>query len=149
MGHPLTSPSEKSTRLASFIVAGQRHNKGAARTEIEEVVAEGLARLGCAFQRNVQLGRYNVDFVVGPDLIIGCFGDFWHCSPQLYRPSDFNPSLKMTAAEKWGRDLARIRSLAGLGHRVLILWEAEIRWDHDAIGARVAEFRRCRKDAQD
>lgn len=84
-----------------------------------------LQELKIAFHQNVQIGRYNVDFLCG-EVVLECFGDFWHCNPAIWQPEDYNASLKMTAAEKWQRDAARAKRLEAQGFRVHVLWESEI-----------------------
>ena len=127
------SAEEKSARLATFIASGQKYNKKASRTRIEETTASALAELGAQFARNVQVGRYNVDFLIEPRIILECFGDFWHCNPLLYSPDDFNGALHCTAAEKWERDRARIRALTAAGYVVHILWERDILGDRASL----------------
>lgn len=91
---------ERAFRLATFIEAGQRHNRRSARTAIEERVASLLTGLELKFVRNVQIGRYNVDFLVGETTIVECYGDYWHCNPSMFAPEQWNGSLRMFAKEK-------------------------------------------------
>jgi very-short-patch-repair endonuclease len=120
------SPEEKARHLEAFIAAGQRHNKKNHRTRIETLVAAMLERMGASYRQNVQIGRYNVDFVVGT-LIIECYGDFWHCNPALWPPERYNGSLHVTAAEKWARDAARQSVLEQQGYTFAAFWETQIR----------------------
>jgi very-short-patch-repair endonuclease len=120
------SPEERARHLEAFIAAGQRHNKKNQKTRIETLVAGMLDRLGVAYQQNVQIGRYNVDFIVGT-IIIECYGDFWHCNPVFWPPDRYNGSLHATAAEKWARDAARRAVLLQQGYRFAEFWETEIR----------------------
>ncbi|HEX5871736.1 MAG TPA: hypothetical protein VFY65_15015 [Longimicrobium sp.] len=120
------SPEEKARHLEAFIAAGQRHNKKNHRTRIETLLAAMLDRMGAGYRQNVQIGRYNVDFVVGT-LIIECYGDFWHCNPALWPPERYNGSLHVTAAEKWARDAARQSVLEQQGYTFAAFWETQIR----------------------
>lgn len=120
------SPEEKIRHLSAFIAAGQRHNKKNQKTRIETLVAGMLDRLGLAYRQNVQIGRYNVDFIVG-STIIECFGDFWHCNPDLWPADRYNGSLHMTAADKWKRDWERRNALEQQGFRFVAFWETQIR----------------------
>lgn len=133
------SPEEKSRHLAAFIEAGQRHNKKNQKTRIKTLVAAMLDRLGVAYQQNVQLGRYNVDFIVGMT-IIECYGDFWHCNPDLWPPEQYNGSLHMTAKEKWTRDSERQASLEQRGFRFVVFWERQIREEPRAVEAALREL---------
>jgi G:T-mismatch repair DNA endonuclease (very short patch repair protein) len=120
------SPEEKATHLAAFIAAGQKHNKRNQKTRIETLVAGMLDQMGTAYEQNVQIGRYNVDFLVG-STIIECYGDFWHCNPHSWPADRYNRSLHMTAAEKWERDAARRLALERQGCRFVHFWESQIR----------------------
>lgn len=126
------SPEEKERHLASFIAAGQVHNRRSTGTKIETTVAGILEDLGVQFSQNTQIGRHNVDFLVGRT-IIECFGDFWHCNPVLWKAGDYNASLRMTAGDKWAKDAKRREELESKGFRFLALWEADIRQDPDSI----------------
>jgi very-short-patch-repair endonuclease len=126
------TPEEKERHLRRFIAAGQKHNRKSSRTEIETIVAGILAEMRVEYQQNVQLGRYNVDFLVGTT-IIECFGDFWHCNPRLWSAEEYNGSLHMTAREKWGKDTRRKESLESKGYRFCSFWEADIRHDRESV----------------
>ncbi len=91
------TPEEKQRHLSSFIAAGQIHNRKASGTKIETVVAGILTELGVQFCQNVQLGRYNVDFLIRRT-IIECFGDFWHCNPAFWKPEDYNRCKRSVGA---------------------------------------------------
>jgi G:T-mismatch repair DNA endonuclease (very short patch repair protein) len=126
------SPEEKARHLAAFIAAGQRHNKRNQKTKIETLVAEMLDRLGVIYRQNVQIGRYNVDFMIGTT-IIECFGDFWHCNPNSWTADRYNASLHMAAAEKWARDNDRKLALERLGYTFIMFWETQIRSAPQAV----------------
>jgi very-short-patch-repair endonuclease len=89
-------------------------------------MADVLLELEVVCERNVQLGRYNVDFLVEGRIIIECFGDFWHCNPQLYEPNFYNRSLHITAEEKWLKDSKRCQFLKECGYVVHSIWEYDI-----------------------
>lgn len=117
--------TEKVERLQGFIQSGQVSNRALSKTKIENVMAQILNSLGVEYQRNVQLGRYNVDFLVG-SVVIECFGDYWHCNPRLYPANFYNKSLRMTAQQKWEKDVKRAQALESQGYTFLSFWEHEI-----------------------
>jgi G:T-mismatch repair DNA endonuclease (very short patch repair protein) len=133
------SPEEKARYLEAFIAAGQRHNKKNQKTRIEAIVAEMLDRIGAGYRQNVQIGRYNVDFVVGT-LIIECYGDFWHCNPASWPPERYNGSLHATAAEKWARDAARQSVLEQQAYAFAVFWETDIRENPQSVEATIREL---------
>ena len=120
------SPEEKARHLRAFIAAGQRSNKKNQKTRIEKIVAAMLDRLGAQYLQNVQIGRYNVDFLIGLS-IVECYGDFWHCNPALWPAERYNGSLHVTAGEKWARDAARRTALEQQGYTFTAFWETQIR----------------------
>jgi very-short-patch-repair endonuclease len=121
------SSEEKAERLKSFIVAGQKYNKKSSQTRIENSLADLLKELSCTFERNAQIGRHNVDFLVNKRLIIECFGDYWHCNPKLFQKADYNKSLKMTAQDKWAKDAKRKIALEAKGYTLISFWESDIK----------------------
>jgi very-short-patch-repair endonuclease len=120
------SSEEKAERLKSFIIAGQKYNKKSSQTRIENSVATLLVDLNCSFERNAQVGIYNVDFLVNNGVVIECLGDYWHCNPKLFQANDINKSLKMTAREKWVKDAKRKVALESKGYRFISFWESDI-----------------------
>lgn len=126
------TPEEKEAHLAAFIAAGQIHNRRSSKTLIEMTVRRLLEELGIPYRQNVQMGRFNVDFLCG-DLIVECHGDFWHCNPASWPESRMNTSLRMTAGEKWKKDAERRRKLEAQGFRFQVFWESEIIGDLAAV----------------
>jgi very-short-patch-repair endonuclease len=124
---------ERSTKLRSFIVAGQRHNKKASKTKIENTMSQVLLELGLIYKRNVQVGRYNVDFLVEEKTIIECFGDYWHCNTRLYTPDFYHRSLHITAEERWSRDALHRKQLESQGYIFVSFWEYDIKNDLERV----------------
>jgi G:T-mismatch repair DNA endonuclease (very short patch repair protein) len=134
------TPEQKQRHLHAFIAAGQIHNKKSSKTAIEATVGGMLNALGIPFRQNVQIGRYNVDFLVGRT-IIECFGDFWHCNPSLWAEGDFNKSLHLTAREKWEKDRDRQAKLEAMGYRFVSFWESDLRNAPELIQCHLKTFR--------
>jgi very-short-patch-repair endonuclease len=122
-------PAERAGRLTSFIESGQRYNKKSSKTKIENSMASVLSELGLVYERNVQIGRYNVDFLIKPKTIIECFGDYWHCNPMTYESDFYHRSLHITAEEKWQRDSGRRKELEAQGYIFYVFWEHDIKND--------------------
>jgi len=98
-----------------------------------------LTGLRVMFKQNAQLGRFNVDFLVR-DLVIECYGDFWHCNPAIWPADRYNRSLHMTAGEKWAKDGRRRTALEEKGYRFCAFWESEIRDDPDSVRTALREL---------
>ncbi len=124
---------ERGERLQTFIAAGQISNKKNAKTRIENEMAVLLSLVGRMYERNFQLGRYNVDFLVEGKIIVECYGDYWHCNPRLYQGNDYHKSLHMTASEKWKKDQDRVETFTNQGYRVVCFWEHDIYNSKDEV----------------
>jgi G:T-mismatch repair DNA endonuclease (very short patch repair protein) len=139
-------PPERASHLTSFIIAGQKHNKKSSKTKIENIVADILSDIGLTYQRNIQIGRYNVDFLVEEETIIECFGDYWHCNPILYSTDYYHPALHVTATERWLRDRKRLEVLMGLGFTCYVLWEHDIEHAQAEIRATLVTAFSCKME---
>lgn len=100
--------------------------KRSSLNKIEQKVYDILKRLNVQFEAQIEIDKYNVDFLVNGKYIIECYGDFWHCNPQKYKSNYFNRSKKKTAKEIWARDLERKKTFQQLGYQFIYLWETDI-----------------------
>jgi hypothetical protein len=55
--------------------------------------------------------------------IVECFGDFWHCNPEMYDPEYYHKYVHMNASEIWKRDEDRIKTFRDAGYQVEVVWE--------------------------
>lgn len=111
-------------------MARRKKPKKVTRPKIEEKVAQFLTELHLSYKHNARIGKYNVDFLVDDKYIIECYGDFFHCNPKKYAPTDYNKVLKCTAQDRWQHDQLREQELRNKGYRFMVLWENEIAY-HD------------------
>jgi very-short-patch-repair endonuclease len=91
-------------------------------------------------RQNDRVRRYYVDLLVGDRLIVECYGDYWHCNPILYQAHDDHTSLHMTAGEKWKKDAVRRSRLEEEGYEVVVLWEADIKNNFEAVSDYLTEI---------
>lgn len=108
--------------------------------KIEQKVFNLLKKFKVKFQTQVEIDKYNVDFLVDDRYIIECYGDFWHCNPQKYKPDYFNKGKKKTAREIWNRDLERKKKFQELGYKFINLWECDIRDDIKKIRSKLKRY---------
>jgi G:T-mismatch repair DNA endonuclease (very short patch repair protein) len=108
--------------------------------KIEQKVFDLLKKLRVQFQTQVKIDKYNVDFLVNDTYIIECYGDFWHCNPQKYKPDYFNRGKKKTAREIWERDLERKKRFEELGYKFINLWECDIRDNTKKIKTKLKRY---------
>lgn len=82
-----------------------------------------ISHLG--FISHTQIGYMQVD-ECNEDLkiVVEYNGDLWHCNPRKWRAEEYNSSIRMTAGEKWQKDIARHRMLGSMGYKVIIVWES-------------------------
>ena len=108
--------------------------------KIELTVFELLKRLRVRFETQVEIDKYNVDFLVKDKYIIECYGDFWHCNPQKYKPDYFNRGKKKTAKEIWERDLERRQKFKQMGYMFIHLWECDINDNPKKIKSKLKKY---------
>ena len=104
---------------------------------IETKVATILESLNVAFEQQVTIDRYTVDFLIDKKYIVECYGDFWHCNPHQYTSSYFNRGKKKTAEEIWERDIKRKEQFEKMGYKFLCLWESDIRNNPKIIRSKI------------
>lgn len=89
----------------------------------QQELENSLKYLG--FEGNQQIGSMNVDVCHHEKKIIVEFnGDAYHCNPKKWKKDQYNTLIKMTAGEKWNKDIARYAILRKEGYRVIIIWES-------------------------
>lgn len=108
--------------------------------KIELKVFELLKRMRVKFETQVEIDKYNVDFLINEKYIVECYGDYWHCNPHKYKPNYFNKSKKKTAKEIWDRDLERKRKFEELGYTFIYLWECDINDNPKKIKSKLKKY---------
>lgn len=78
------------------------------------------------FESHVQIDRMQVDECnIDLKIVIEYNGDMWHCNPRHYKADDYNSAIRMTAGEKWAKDIARHSILRKMGYRTVTIWESD------------------------
>ena len=97
------------------------------QSKTENKVVDYLKSKASKVERSYQISNMFVDiYVPDKNLIIECFGDYWHMNPLKYKPANFNTSTKRTAKEQWEKDKRRRLFMESNGYKVVELWESEI-----------------------
>lgn len=65
------------------------------------------------------------DFVINGNIVIECFGDFWHANPEKYGDSHILYSTKTAKDQRWF-DKKRLDLLNEKFEHIVVLWENEI-----------------------
>lgn len=81
-------------------------------TELERRVIEWLTELGVSFKREVSIGKFYADFLIGK-LVVEVNGRQWH-------------ELEDLRQGQKERDRGKYRTFGGLGYTVLVLPESDI-----------------------
>lgn len=91
---------------------------------------EKLKRIDPIFQKEFKIKGtvYQVDIAYPPkNIVIECYGDYWHCNPEIYKADDYNNHLQMISYKKWKLDKKRIERIKNKNFKVFIFWENDIR----------------------
>lgn len=89
----------------------------------QKELEDSLLHLG--FQGNQQIGRMNVDLChYEKKIVIEFNGDAFHCNPKVWKKDQYSTLIKMTAGEKWKKDISRYAILRKFGYKVIIVWES-------------------------
>jgi G:T-mismatch repair DNA endonuclease (very short patch repair protein) len=93
--------------------------------ELREKLAQRLSE-SIVHKKTIRSGDkwYYPDIIIGDNIIIEYYGNFWHGNPNQFKDTDI-VHHSITAKEIWDFDKKRIDSLRGLGYTVYIIWEEE------------------------
>lgn len=112
---------------------------------IETKVYNILTSLRVSFKIQANVDKYNVDFLVDDKYIIECYGDFWHCNPERYKPDYFNRGKRKLAKDIWKRDACRKELFEEQGYKFLSLWETDINKHPKKVRSKIKQLLRQRK----
>ena len=69
--------------------------------------------------------KFFCDLKLEKNIIIECYGDYWHANPLIYQKDYYNSKLRKYAHEIWERDKYREHYIADLGYNIIVLWERD------------------------
>lgn len=100
-------------------------------TTPEEVVRYVLAEAGVDYERHVSInfpsgGYAVVDVLVRGKIAIEVYGDYYHANPEKY-PDDHVLRGGLTAKAKRAEDASKNEKLAGMGYKVIVVWEGDLK----------------------
>lgn len=129
----MLSKDEQIQRLLKWISAGTGIKKD---TVPELIMKDILDKIGLIenvdYFRNVQIFKYNVDFLIKNEYIIECFGDYWHQNPTRY--------AGINAKRKQNKDKEKFEYLVNSGYVPVSFWESDIKRNIDVISKHVVNF---------
>lgn len=121
-------------RAAGRAIAWRRHDAALASSRITGKPARAFNRLearfarllddlGVDYQWQFRLGRYVYDFLLPGRRLVEVHGTWTHGDPRVYAGAAQTPAHRRAAAH----DVVKLHNAAGLGYRVLVVWERDLR----------------------
>lgn len=112
-----------SQKNKNFIYNG--YNMNSIEYEVAQIISEISDNWVYENVIHVKDNSYVPDFIINENIIIECFGDFWHANPLYFKPSDTTHKSRC-AVDIWKYDNEKIKNLESAGYKVLVLWETDI-----------------------
>lgn len=106
---------------------GFSHNNGLNK-KCQEILYRNNITYTPEFALSFDSKNYIYDFKIYNDILIELNGDYWHCSPTLYKPNDtviFPGGKAIKAKDKWEYDNLKRQLAENCGYKVLTIWEHE------------------------
>lgn len=102
-------------------------------SKAEKEIKDALIKMNIEVNDQFQLKKNNKGWFIYDlnvnNKIIEYNGDFWHCNPKLYNSEYFNPRVKLSAADIWIKDKAKIDFAIEQGYEVFVIWEQDYKKD--------------------
>jgi len=131
------TPEARAARVRKMVT-------GLPRSAVSDEFRTAVQQAGLydGFQSEVVVSGFLVDECnEARKLILEFHGDYYHCNPRKFTdPNWMNPTLKMTAGQKWKYDRRRMACFLNLGFRVLVVWESDWKTNPQQVLAQVRAF---------
>lgn len=75
--------------------------------------------------------KYFPDILINGNIIVECYGDYWHCNPDMYESDFLNKHKNKSAKDIWRMDDIREQQLKNDGFYFFKIWEND--WDNKDI----------------
>lgn len=122
-------------KITDTLMRGIATQRSGEYTKPEMMVAEELDKMGIDFDHNAPLyGKFFVDFLLPDKTVIEVFGDYWHGNRAVFA------SLTGTQEKQQAKDRARVAYLTKCGHRVIVIWEKELKDDKGIVERRLLKL---------
>lgn len=107
------------------ILSYSRRSRGRMSKFQREVYAEVLNKHSDAIMEYAVTDSITSDiFIPSRNLIIECYGDYWHCNPRKYKSDFFQKNVGLLAADIWERDKRRETAIQE-SHKLVTIWEMD------------------------
>ena len=101
------------------------------RSKGEKECFQELKNLLGNIQASVYVEPYIADMLVGSNLIVEYYGDYWHRNPKYYQAADLVG--EHTAEQIWEKDRKRLEYLQSKGYVTYVIWEHDWRTRRESI----------------
>lgn len=119
-------------KIIDALMRGVATQRSREYTKPEMVVATELDKMGIEFDHNAPLyGKFFVDFLLPDKTVIEVFGDYWHGNRTVFA------SLTRTQEKQKAKDRARVAYLTKCGHKVIVIWEKELKDNSQVVEHRL------------
>lgn len=100
--------------------------KTAPISSAEKEIKKILEEKGFSITAQFNIGSLKYDLLINDkNILIEYNGDYWHCNPNKYRPTDFNRKKSMYAKEIWEHDQKKADLAKEKGYKLFIIWESD------------------------
>lgn len=120
---------EEKSKMLSKVIRGNKQT-----SKLETRFSKALSRLRVSFEPHVIVEGKNFDFKINKsNILVEVNGDFWHANPAKYKSNDVMnfPGGDVRAYAVWNKDRTKIEMATARGHKVLIIWESEMKSMND------------------
>ena len=106
------------------ILEFSRRSRGRISRFQREVYKEILLKFPDAYMEKEVTGQITSDiFIPSKNLIVECYGDYWHCNPIKYKGDFFHKNCNKFASDIWGLDQNREKEIRK-NYNLNVIWEA-------------------------
>lgn len=118
------SPNEREKKLMQLMQMRLNQINGAFNRDTKpEIICEKYIKdKNWEYDKKVQVGYYNCDFIIHKQYVVEVQGDYWHANPKFYS----NENWSVTQRNNVHRDRSKLTYLRNKGYSVLYLWEDDI-----------------------
>lgn len=128
------SIEERTEKVKHWVQAGMLASTKSKDTRIELAIKAILIEQQIEYRQCKRVHGFFVDFLLyDKNIIIECYGDYWHCNPLFYDADYFHKGLGSTAEQKWKKDQLRKEKLEQAGYKVIVFWEHDIKTNMENI----------------
>jgi len=137
-------------KIKNFVNSSRNKNyicNGIKMNSIEFLIAQTLIEFNISFEYekvfNKNKKSYVPDFYLPEyNIVIECFGDYWHANPLFFKPDDIIKSAKIKAKDIWKKDENRKLFYEEQNICFYSFWEKEIKENLEEIKEKILTLKK-------